>query len=70
MRRLLKILILALPLAVAYLAWPVFAALEIREAIVAGDTADAQPQDRLGGAARIAEGVDLGRNHRQADGRP
>jgi len=38
MRRLVKVLILALPLAIAYLAWPVFAALEIREAIVAGDT--------------------------------
>jgi hypothetical protein len=38
MRRLTKVLILALPLALAYLAWPVYSALEIREAIVAGDT--------------------------------
>ena len=38
MRRLLKILILAVPLALAYLAWPVVAALQVREAIVAGDT--------------------------------
>jgi hypothetical protein len=38
MRRLLKILILAVPLVLAYLAWPVIAALQIREAIVAGDT--------------------------------
>ena len=34
----IKVLILALPLALAYLAWPVYSALEIREAIVAGDT--------------------------------
>ncbi len=39
MRRLIKILVLALPLGLAYLAWPVHSALEIREAIVAGDTA-------------------------------
>jgi hypothetical protein len=39
MRRLIKVFILALPLALAYLAWPVYSALEIREAIVAGDTA-------------------------------
>jgi len=38
MRRLVKVFILALPLALAYLAWPVYSALEIREAIVAGDT--------------------------------
>ena len=38
MRRLLKILLLAVPLALAYLAWPVVTALQIREAIVAGDT--------------------------------
>ena len=39
MRRLIKVFILALPLALAYAAWPVHSALEIREAIVAGDTA-------------------------------
>jgi DUF2939 family protein len=40
MRRLLKFLVLvAVPLALAYLAWPVSTALEIRRAIVAGDTA-------------------------------
>ena len=39
MRRLIKVLILVLPLALAYLAWPVYSALEIREAMVAGDTA-------------------------------
>ena len=38
MRRLIKVLILALPLVLAYLAWPIFSALEIRDAIVAGDT--------------------------------
>jgi len=38
MRRLLKVLILALPLVLAYLAWPIFSALEIRDAMVAGDT--------------------------------
>jgi hypothetical protein len=39
MRRLIKALILlVVPLAVAYLAWPVHTALEIREAIIAGDT--------------------------------
>ena len=38
MRKLIKVLILASPLLLAYLAWPVHAALEIREAIVAGDT--------------------------------
>ena len=37
MRRLVKALILALPLVLAYLAWPVLTALEVREAIVAGD---------------------------------
>jgi hypothetical protein len=39
MRRLIKVLVLALPLVLAYLAWPVYSALEIREAMVAGDTA-------------------------------
>ncbi len=40
MRRLLKFLVLiAVPLVLAYLAWPVRTALEIREAIIAGDTA-------------------------------
>jgi len=40
MRRLAKILVFVLlPLAVAYAAWPVAAALEIREAVIAGDTA-------------------------------
>jgi hypothetical protein len=40
MRRLAKVLILVLlPLAVAYAAWPIYSALEIREAVVAGDTA-------------------------------
>jgi hypothetical protein len=38
MRRLIKVLILALPLALAYLAWPAYSALAIREAIIAGDT--------------------------------
>jgi hypothetical protein len=42
MRRLLKILLLALPLALAYAAWPVATALSIREAIIAGDTATLQ----------------------------
>ena len=39
MRRLIKAFIFAVPLALAYAAWPVQSALEIREAIVAGDTA-------------------------------
>jgi len=39
MRRLIKVFILALPLALAYVAWPVHTALEIREAIIAGDAA-------------------------------
>jgi hypothetical protein len=39
MRWLLRALMLMLPLAIAYAAWPVHAALEIREAVVAGDTA-------------------------------
>lgn len=40
MRRLIKVLILlVVPLGLAYLAWPVHTALEIREAIIAGDTA-------------------------------
>jgi len=39
MRRLIKALLLALPLALAYIAWPVHSALQIREAMVVGDTA-------------------------------
>lgn len=39
MRKLIRLLVLGLPLAVAYAAWPVYSALEIRDAIVAGDTA-------------------------------
>jgi hypothetical protein len=39
MRRLAQALLLALPLSVAYLAWPVQVALEIGDAIAAGDTA-------------------------------
>lgn len=39
MRRLLTVLLLILPLAVAYAVWPVHTALEIREAIIAGDSA-------------------------------
>jgi len=39
MRRLLKLSLFLITLAVAYAAWPVQAALEIREALVAGDTA-------------------------------
>jgi hypothetical protein len=39
MRRLLKVVILVLPLVLAYLVWPVHTALEIREAIIAGDKA-------------------------------
>jgi hypothetical protein len=40
MRRLVKVLILVLlPLAIAYAAWPIYSALEIREAVIAGDTA-------------------------------
>jgi Protein of unknown function (DUF2939) len=40
MRRLVKVVVFVLlPLAVAYAAWPVHSALEIREAIVAGDVA-------------------------------
>ena len=40
MRRLAKVLILVLlPLALAYAAWPIYSALEIREAVIAGDTA-------------------------------
>ena len=39
MRRLVKVLILVLlPLALAYAAWPIYSALEIREAVIAGDT--------------------------------
>jgi hypothetical protein len=38
MRKLSKLLLLALPLALAYVAWPVHAAWQIREAIIAGDT--------------------------------
>ena len=40
MRRLVKIFVfVVVPLALAYAAWPVYAALEIREAVIAGDTA-------------------------------
>ena len=40
MRRLIKVLILVLlPLSLAYAAWPIYSALEIREAVIAGDTA-------------------------------
>ena len=39
MRWLVRALLVAVPLLVAYAAWPVSAALEIREAVVAGDTA-------------------------------
>ena len=39
MRWLVRALFVVVPLAVAYAAWPVHAALEIREAVVAGDTA-------------------------------
>jgi hypothetical protein len=39
MRRLARVLLFALPLTIAYLGWPVYTALEIRDAIVAGDTA-------------------------------
>ena len=39
MRRLGKVLILALPFVLAYAAWPVYSALVIREAVIAGDTA-------------------------------
>jgi hypothetical protein len=39
MRRFFKLFLLLLATAVAYAAWPVYAALVIREAIIAGDTA-------------------------------
>lgn len=39
MRKLIKVVILTLPLALAYVAWPVHSALEIREAIISGDKA-------------------------------
>ena len=40
MRRLVKVVILVLlPLALAYAVWPIYSALEIREAVIAGDTA-------------------------------
>ena len=42
MRKILKLLLVAVIAAVAYAAWPVQAALEIREALVAGDTATLQ----------------------------
>jgi hypothetical protein len=38
MRFAIKVLILVLPLVLAYLAWPVYSAFEIRNAMVAGDT--------------------------------
>ena len=39
MRWLVRVLVLALPFVLGYLVWPVHSALEIREAIVVGDTA-------------------------------
>lgn len=40
MRRLIKVaLLVVVPLGIAYLAWPVYSALQIREAIIAGDAA-------------------------------
>jgi hypothetical protein len=38
MRRLLKAALLLLPLAALYVAWPIYTALQIRDAMVAGDT--------------------------------
>jgi len=37
--RTLKLLFCALLLAIAYVAWPLLTALQIREAMIAGDTA-------------------------------
>jgi hypothetical protein len=39
MRALVKLFLLLLPLCLAYIAWPIHAALQIREAVLAGDTA-------------------------------
>jgi len=39
MHRFAKLLLVSLVLAILYAAWPVYAALEIREAMIAGDTA-------------------------------
>ncbi|HZT47611.1 MAG TPA: DUF2939 domain-containing protein [Hyphomicrobiaceae bacterium] len=39
MRGLARVLILLAPLALGYMVWPVYAALEIRQAFIAGDTA-------------------------------
>jgi hypothetical protein len=39
LRRLIKALVLIMPLGLVYLGWPVYSALEIREAIITGDTA-------------------------------
>ena len=53
MRRLVKVLILVLlPLALAYAAWPIYSALEIREAVIARI-----PQRRLGTPRDVAEVV-------------
>jgi hypothetical protein len=38
MRTLVRLLLIAMPLAIAYAIWPVQSALEIREAVIAGDT--------------------------------
>ena len=38
MRTLVKTLLIAIPLAIAYAIWPVQSALQIREAVIAGDT--------------------------------
>lgn len=42
MRKLIKVVLIAVLLGLAYLAWPLHAALQIREAILAGDTATLQ----------------------------
>jgi hypothetical protein len=66
-RRLFKVLFSALPLALAYLAWPCIRRSRSREAIVAGD-ADARPQDRL--EARASLKTSISAENRPADGRP
>jgi len=38
MRTLVRLLLIAMPLAFAYAIWPVQSALQIREAVIAGDT--------------------------------
>ena len=38
MRTLVRLLLIAIPLAIAYAIWPVQSALQIREAVIAGDT--------------------------------